>query len=755
MLIKRLLFTFLLTSLLGLVLPHTLAEAGQRQNPFTGKPDYCSSLTEADGSPAITGCQSITVTNGSLTDNGDGTFVFNGGTAWDDLLDPDANTTIDFTTFTTSLTSTLDGGSILALTDTDTDFASDTIYVDLNSYDIDDANGIFFRARSDTDGTPTTVFQVSQTGLTAGVPMTFTGTAGTPGSLKLYEDPSNGTNFTLIQTQAQSADITYNLPASAATVTGQWLVNDALATQGLSWSNTLNLSATETLTFNSGQSDALLSDDLILQDDHPALQLWGDGNVAYSIHLHNPASPSYAQFGIWKGINTGSGFVIDSPWTPLLAGDSSNNLYVGSLVSCDTIDTDGQGKLTCGTDSGGGGNSFETQNVPSGTDPVADSSTDTLNWTSTGSTLTLTGNSGTDTINLEAVDVTCTDCLGTTEIADSYVLNTGDTITGAIDINDGAGNSPALSFTSQTGNNFGLYIEDTDQDLQVQANTASTETIDIVNIGAGVIALNVDGGLVLDATTEANIEAGVDLAGEVTATDLDSTVIADTVTVTGWVLGTSSATTLTTGTINFDLADGVGAVDMDYGSADITDHTFTTDGGVIILDGSATIEDDLIVGTDLTARAQVDGNADEIQLLIQGNATQTSNLITFENSSGTDQLTLSNVGNGTLAGTLTVGGTAQSTITEGLIVNNGSGTDEDDDFTVNVSGAAYEIDAGAGTFTSTANSFGWSVVSGADTACTTTCTSACVFGVNTASLTADIVDCADATADECLCGGSN
>ncbi len=50
---------------------------------------------------------------------------------------------------------------------------------------------------------------------------------------------------------------------------------------------------------------------------------------------------------------------------------------------------------------------------------------------------------------------------------------------------------------------------------------------------------------------------------------------------------------------------------------------------------------------------------------------------------------------------------------------------------------------------------GWAVVAGADTACNTTCTSACVFGVNTAATEADIVDCADATADECLCAGAS
>jgi hypothetical protein len=48
---------------------------------------------------------------------------------------------------------------------------------------------------------------------------------------------------------------------------------------------------------------------------------------------------------------------------------------------------------------------------------------------------------------------------------------------------------------------------------------------------------------------------------------------------------------------------------------------------------------------------------------------------------------------------------------------------------------------------------GWSVVAGADTACSTTCTAACVFGQNTATYA--IVDCADATADVCVCAGSS
>ncbi len=42
--------------------------------------------------------------------------------------------------------------------------------------------------------------------------------------------------------------------------------------------------------------------------------------------------------------------------------------------------------------------------------------------------------------------------------------------------------------------------------------------------------------------------------------------------------------------------DATGAVDIDYGSADITDHTFTSDGGTTIIDGSVTAVTAFIIG---------------------------------------------------------------------------------------------------------------------------------------------------------------
>lgn len=61
----------------------------------------------------------------------------------------------------------------------------------------------------------------------------------------------------------------------------------------------------------------------------------------------------------------------------------------------------------------------------------------------------------------------------------------------------------------------------------------------------------------------------------------------------------------------------------------------------------------------------------------------------------------------------------------------------------------------AGTIVSTRTSdVGWSVVNAANQACNTTCTSACVVGIDTAG-TGGFLACTDATADSCLCAGSS
>lgn len=102
-------------------------------------------------------------------------------TAFNDIADASAAGIIAFGAFNQGLTSTLDGGTILGTTNTDADLATDTIVFALAFNDGADANGIFARFVDDADGTPRTVFEVSQTGLTLAVPITTTGN-GTFGS---------------------------------------------------------------------------------------------------------------------------------------------------------------------------------------------------------------------------------------------------------------------------------------------------------------------------------------------------------------------------------------------------------------------------------------------------------------------------------------------------------------------------------------------------------------------------------------------
>jgi len=103
----------------------------------------------------------------------------------------------------------------------------------------------------------------------------------------------------------------------------------------------------------------------------------------------------------------------------------------------------------------------------------------------------------------------------------------------------------------------------------VYADLTATEgfAIDMSSAGAGTdftVAFDpteITGGTTWDDGGDASVEWTIDLSG----TDPVVTFGSATVSVTGTILSS----------VGFD---GVGAVDLDYGSADITDHTFTTDG---------------------------------------------------------------------------------------------------------------------------------------------------------------------------------
>lgn len=98
---------------------------------------------------------------------------------------------------------------------------------------------------------------------------------------------------------------------------------------------------------------------------------------------------------------------------------SSINLIEGSNVTITTTD-DGVGdevEITIASSGGGGGsgNTFQTIACPSGTNPVADSTSDTLTLAAT-APVTITGNSTTDTITIAVSDAS-TSAKGVVELA--------------------------------------------------------------------------------------------------------------------------------------------------------------------------------------------------------------------------------------------------------------------------------------------------------------------------------------------------
>lgn len=113
-----------------------------------------------------------------------------------------------------------------------------------------------------------------------------------------------------------------------------------------------------------------------------------------------------------------------------------------------------------------------------------------------------------------------------------------------------------------------------------------------------------------------------------------------------------------------------------------------------------------------------------------------------------------NVGMGTFAPSSTLEISKVSTIP--LLKVSSGGANKGDYLIVTSSGnIGIGSTAPNGSFVirSSTNDIGWSKQSGANTACNTTCTASCVFGQNTGDMS--IVDCADATADVCICAGSN
>jgi len=128
------------------------------------------------------------------------------------------------------------------------------------------------------------------------------------------------------------------------------------------------------------------------------------------------------------------------------------------------------------------------------------------------------------------------------------------------------------------------------------------------------------------------------------ALDLDST------------LNVDGATTLnSTLDVDGNISSGTGAITI----TDNIDITGTMDvDGAVTLNGALDVDGNISSGTGgitMTDNVIVDGAADEIQVLVQGNGTQTSALQVWEQSDGTDVASLSNAGALDVASTINYG----------------------------------------------------------------------------------------------------
>lgn len=184
--------------------------------------------------------------------------------------------------------------------------------------------------------------------------------------------------------------------------------------------------------------------------------------------------------------------------------------------------------------------------------------------------------------------------------------------------------------TIGSATNFGKLGIDGDTDeiqLVVQGNSTQTSNLAVFENSGGTDLVTIDN------SGNLTIASGADLTiGSIGLNDAGTGPTTSGASLIGTYdeFANSSSTTIQDVLDDFDSAIGSGASKWTQGT------------GLIYL--TTTTDSVTIGGSSELGKLGIDGDADQIQLLVQGNGTQTSNLATFENSSTTDVLGINNFG---------------------------------------------------------------------------------------------------------------
>ena len=267
--------------------------------------------------------------------------------------------------------------------------------------------------------------------------------------------------------------------------------------------------------------------------------------------------------------------------------------FVGAGVSC--ADSGGT-KTLCTIAGGGSANSFETLNVITGTDPVADSATDTLNLDDS-ITISVSGAAATDSLSWHLVSPTCADSSGQHLNFSAGVLVCGTTTGNAPALAANGGNCSAGS--APLGVDAAGAVESC-FDVEEEANIGTTVITgnaadDQVLLGSGASAAT--WASVADCNTNNRDRVQYDTATNAFSCDSDTLLDADvddTITVGNGGTVDADALACDVGDDNLISEDCIGANTLDtteIAGLDISDDTNLTAGRSLTLTGDDVLAD--------------------------------------------------------------------------------------------------------------------------------------------------------------------